>query len=233
MQVNVTAIMTAPRYENTWCRNIIDEAFGKLGIPLGVSGGVYYGQCMQMMLEDAISDNAQYAITVDGDSAMTSEQIMHLVSVTVQEGYECLAAAQVRRGKPHVLAHKAGERSAKWDGSPIVVDTAHFGLTVIDLAKLATVPKPWFFCQPDSDGGWRGDKIDSDIWFWMQWKKAGLKCRVDPHVSIGHMEEMIVGYDDDHQVRHYYPLEWQVKHGLRKAEPGMEAAPARREAGVA
>jgi hypothetical protein len=232
-QVKVQAVLTAGRYENTWCRNIIENALTGSGIPLVVSGGVYYGQCMQMMLEDAMEAGVEYAITVDGDSVFTREQVLHLLSVAVQEDYECLASMQVRRGKPHMLGHKLGERSAKWNGQPIEVDTAHFGLTVIDLAKLKTVAKPWFFCQPDANGGWRGDKIDSDIWFWKQWKAAGLKCRIDPHVRIGHLEEMVVSYGDDYQVHHYYPAEWQVNNGLRKASDDVERAPAREGAGVA
>jgi hypothetical protein len=233
-EIRVTALMTAPRYESAWCRNVIEQACSTLGIQLVVSGGVYYGQCMQMMLEDAIREGAQYAVTIDGDSVFTAEQMLTLIQTTVRNGYECLASAQVRRGKPHILAYRAGERSAAWTpGTPIEVDTAHFGLTVINLEKLASVPKPWFFCQPDSDGSWRGDKIDSDIWFWKQWQKAGLVCRVDPAISIGHMEEMIVEYDDQHQVRHYYPLEWQVKHGLREANADLAKAPERQDVGVA
>ena len=38
----VAAIMTAARYENTYCRNYIEIALKELGIPLTVSGGVFY-----------------------------------------------------------------------------------------------------------------------------------------------------------------------------------------------
>ena len=73
-QVNICALMTAGRYENTWCRNNMEYSFRKLGIPLIVSGGVYYGQCMQIMMEDAIRAGVEYILTVDGDSVFTPKR---------------------------------------------------------------------------------------------------------------------------------------------------------------
>lgn len=209
VNVKVQAVMTAPRSEITWCRNQIELAMGGLGIPLSVSGGVYYGQCMQMMLEDAIDQGVEYAITIDGDSVFTKDQVHHLISVAVQEDMDALCAMQLRRGRPHMLGHRFGETQATFSGYPIQVDTAHFGLTVLNLKKLSGVEKPWFFCQPDENGGWRGNKIDSDIWFWCQWKKAGLKCFIDCSCRIGHVEEMVATYDDDFKPVHMYPKEWK------------------------
>jgi len=222
--VKVQAIMTAPRAEITWCRNQIEKAMNELRIPLSVSGGVYYGQCMQMMLEDAIDQGVEYAITVDGDSVFTGDQVHHLISLAVQEDMDALCAMQLRRGKPHMLGHRFGEVSGVWNGYPMQVDTAHFGLTVLNLKKLAAVEKPWFFCQPDENGGWRGNKIDSDIWFWCQWKKAGLKCFIDCSTRIGHVEEMVAIYDDEFKPTHMYPQDWRKYADESKACTHVDAS---------
>lgn len=233
--IKLCALMTAPRYENTWCRNQIEFSLRALGIPFTVSGGVYYGQCMQKMLESAIDQGTEYAITIDGDSVFKPDQLQRLISIIVQEGetIDALCSMQVRRGQKSMLGTIAGQVSAKWDGYPIKVDTAHFGLTIINLEKLAKTPRPWFFCQPDENGRWGDNRIDSDIWFWRQWSKAGNSCYIDPGCRIGHVEEMVVTYTDELKIEHMYPVEW-VK-GERDANEvdaveGLEEAPCEQSA---
>lgn len=207
-KVTVAALMTAARYENTWCRNQIEFSLRSLGIPFTVSGGVYYGQCMQIMMEDVLRKSIDYIVTVDGDTVFYPHQLQRLISLAVQENFDAICAMQVRRGAKHMLGTIAGKTSAGWDGYPLKVDTAHFGLTVISTKSLARVAKPWFFCQPDEKGEWGENKIDSDVWFWKQWKEAGNSLFLDPGVRIGHVEEMVVLYEDDMTIQHVYPKEW-------------------------
>jgi hypothetical protein len=115
---------------------------------------------------------------------------------------------QMRRGQKTMLGTRDGQKMASWDGYPIALDTAHFGLTVIDLSKLANVAKPWFFCKPDENGEWDENKIDSDVWFWRQWRSAGNTIHMDPETRIGHLEEVIAVHDDDLQPKHIYPADW-------------------------
>ena len=227
--VNICALMTAGRYENTWCRNNMEHSFRKLGIPLIVSGGVYYGQCMQIMMEDAIKAGVEYILTVDGDSVFTPEQLQRLISIAVQEkdDIDALCAMQVRRGKKSILGTLEGQTQATWNGYPLRLDTAHFGLTIINAKKLAEVPKPWFFCQPSSTGGWDDDKIDSDVWFWCQWKKAARTLYMDPGCRIGHLEEMVAIHEEDMSITHMYPAEWveriQRQNANDKTSEALEA----------
>jgi len=208
--IRVQAILTAPRYENTWCRTIIEAGLRKLGIPLNVGLGVFYGQNMQRMMEDAIDAKIDYIVTIDGDTTFTSNQLHRLISVAHQEKLPALCGMQVRRGKPWMLGFKEGTTSAMWDGYPIQVDAAHFGLTVINCEALAKVAKPWFICVPDEDGRWGEGRTDSDVWFWKQWKEAGNALYIDPGVRLGHMEEMIVIHDETMEPKHVYPKEWEV-----------------------
>jgi len=228
--VTVTALLTAGRYENTWCLNQIEFSLRTLGIPLVVSGGVYYGQCMQTMLSDAIANEVQYAITVDGDSVFSPDQVKRLISIASQEEQtiDAICAMQVRRGMKTTLGTIEGTLEAVWEGYPVKVDTAHFGLTVINLKLLAEVEKPWFFCKPNENGDWTGSKIDSDVWFWRQWRDAGNTIYMDPGCRIGHLEEMIVMHNDGMQVEHIYPADWveaNKKHDANKTNSNVEAFP--------
>lgn len=200
--------MTAPRYECVVARSQIERAFNTAGIPLNISQGVFYGQCMQSMMERLIG-KVDYIVTVDFDTMCLAKHITRLISVIVQENeIDALAAMQPMRGKGRLLASRQTENEVIWDGHPIKVDTAHFGLTVIDAKKLADLPKPWFWSTPDNNGEWSDDKTDDDVSFWRQWEKAGNSVYVDPGCRIGHLEELVTVYGDDMAPRHFYPTRW-------------------------
>jgi len=215
--VKAAAIMTAPRHEITYCRNQIERGLKPLGIPLTVSGGVFYGQCMQKMLTDLCNSDCKYAITVDYDTLFTSQQLQRLLSIIHQESdIDAITGMQIRRGKPTMLGTVDGgvmvgpdEKQIVLDGTPFKAKTAHFGLTILDLDKLRSVPKPWFMSTPNADGEWEGDKTDDDVHFWLQWEKAGNSIYFDPGTILGHVEEMVAVYDQELKPKHIYPSQWE------------------------
>lgn len=207
--VRVAALMTAPRYEAVYARNFIELAMKALGIPLTISGGVYYGQCMQIMLEDLVSKDVDYVLTIDFDSMFTAEHVQRLLNlIASDDNIDAITAVQPKRGCGAILAAMDKETTMVWNGRPVKVTSAHFGLTVIDLKKLAELPKPWFHAQPDKDGRWTDDKIDDDVWFWKQWREAGNSIYVDPGCRLGHLEEMVTVYSPTMELQHLYPREW-------------------------
>ena len=214
--IKIVAFMTAPRYENTWARNYIEIALRRSGIPLAVSGGVFYGQCMQMMMEQAINDGADVGLTVDFDSVFTKEHIDLLLSKLVfDDKIDAVCAMQCRRGGRTPLASCGEQKQVETDGQPMQVKTAHFGLTAIDLHKLKNVPKPWFWSQPAPDGTWTDAKTDDDIWFWRQWEKAGNSIYMDTNCQIGHLEEVVTHFvevDGKYEQTHTYPSDWAKQH---------------------
>lgn len=215
--VKCAAFMTAPRYEATWARNQIEIALKQVGVPLTVSGGVFYGQCMQKMFEMAIENGCEVGITIDFDSVFNAEQLERLISLIVNNDHiDAITAMQCRRGQGTPLATIRGETYLRSDGSPFQVTTAHFGLTAIDMTKLANVPKPWFWSKPDENGEWENDKTDDDIWFWRQWEKAGHTIYMDPKTLIGHLEEMVTEFavvDGEFRAVHTYPADWKERNG--------------------
>jgi len=205
----IGAFMTAPRYEAVWVRNKIDVALQQAKIPLTVSSGVFYGQCMQKMLEQAIDNGIEYALTVDFDSVFRCQDVHRLVNMAAsRDDIDALAAMQCRRSMKYPLFTIGRETEVQLDGSPVKVDTAHFGLTVIKLDKLKDVPKPWFWCTPNADGRWETDKIDDDIYFWHKWKSAGLSVWVDPTANIGHLEEVVTQFDENGKHEFVYQNDW-------------------------
>lgn len=219
--VNVTALMTAPRYEAVYARNQIDLALQGMGIPLCVSGGVFYGQCMQKMLSDAVNAGVDYALTVDFDSIFTSAHIQRLLNIAVnEEGVDAIAALQPRRCTGEVLGSpKAREDTTmEWTGKPLRCRTAHFGLTVINLHKLAEVPKPWFNSVPDGDGDWGDGKVDDDVSFWLAWEKAGNTLFLDPGTRLGHLEEVVTVFDSDMKLQHLSPEKWETEYATASVD---------------
>jgi len=203
--IKVSAVMTCGRYEAVFARNMIEKALRSLGIGLGTSQGVFYGQGMQRMFEDVLKIGADIILTIDGDSVFTQDHVKRLLNVIVQEDkIDALASLQLRRGKADILGFHDGKTSIEWNGYPVEVTSAHFGLTAFRVDKLNAVKKPWFFSQPDENGEWGPNRIDDDIWFWKQWEKAGNGVYVDSGCAIGHAEEMIAYYDGNGQHQFAY-----------------------------
>ena len=229
VEAKVAAFMTAPRYECVWSRNVIDHALKQAGIPLVVSGGVFYGQCMQRMFEDAIAAGIDIALTIDFDSCFTLDHIHRLLGVLCSdEKYDAVAAMQCKRGKQIPLFTVGGQTQVQYGGEPIEVTTAHFGLTAIKLDRLRDIPKPWFWSRPDENGQWTDAKIDDDIWFWNVFRQAGRRVWVDVETRIGHMEETIAIYDENLQPKHIYPEQWREQF-LSKKETASNADEASRQ----
>jgi predicted SAM-dependent methyltransferase len=217
--VKVGAYCTHPRYEAVAARNVIDGALKTLGINLHCSQGVFWGQCMQRMFQDAVNKKLDWILSIDSDSLFTGEHVRHLMDIFAQHPeIDALAALQCRRGSPFPLLttgnHNPGD-TVKVDGSPIKVTTAHFGLTLFRVEKLQTLPKPWFRSEPGKDGDWDDDRLDDDIYFWHVWRQAGLNIHVAPTCSIGHLEEMCAMFDSNMQPKHVYMHEWRRENGLQ------------------
>lgn len=210
-KVNIAGVMTAPRYEAVVARNSISQAFERAGIPLMVSGGVFYGQCMQRMLRQLVEIGTEVVVTVDFDSMITRNDIDTLIQTLVNDdSIHAIAALQARRGMKFPLMTRDKETEIRVTG-PIEVTTAHFGLTAIKLDRLAAIPKPWFWSAPDENGDWEGAKVDDDIYFWKKWREHGNSIYVHPFVSIGHLEELVAVYEEhDGMLEHrwVYPNDW-------------------------
>lgn len=216
--VKVAAYLTLPRYESVAARNMIEMALKPHGIDLTTTQGVFWGQCMQRMFNKAVEQNVDWILSIDSDSLFTSKQVQEMFSIFVSNpDIDAMAALQCRRGAKYPLMTTGTgieDEHIQVDGRPIKVTTAHFGLTLIRVNALRDVQKPWFCPQPSAAGEWDDDRLDDDIWFWHQWRKAGKTIYVAPSVSIGHIEETVAMFDDELHAKHIYVHEWRKENGL-------------------
>lgn len=209
------AYLTLPRYEAVAARLIIEQALRELNIPCTTSQGVFWGQCMQRMFQEAVDADLDWILSLDSDSLFSSEQLSLLCDVFAQTPEaDAMAALQCRRGAPYPLMTTGASVDSTIQiirDKPIKVTTAHFGLTLIRVDALKKIAKPWFISRPSASGDWDDDRLDDDIWFWHQWRLAGNTIYVAPQVSIGHLEETVVAFDEDCNPQHMYVHQWREK----------------------
>lgn len=211
--IKLGAYLTLPRYEAVASRSLIEVALRELKINLTTSQGVFWGQCMQRMFEKAVADGIDWILSLDSDSLFTAEQLSRLMDTLASHPeIDALAALQCRRGSPYPLlttGSNVDDQIVEVGNQPIKVTTAHFGLTLIRVDALREVPKPWFAAKPCDDGTWGDERLDDDIWFWHQWRLAGKNIYVAPTVSIGHLEETVVQFNEKMEPEHMYVGQWR------------------------
>jgi SAM-dependent methyltransferase len=209
--IKILAVMSVPRvgWNDAWMS--INRALSPLKIPVETFNGVFWGQCMQRSFEKALASGVDWLLCIDYDSMITAQHVDQLLGHFGENPeIDALAALQCRRGNEESpLMTVMGQTGVEVDGKPIKVTTAHFGLTLIRTECLKELPKPWFYTEPDQNGEYGKDRLDDDIWFWHQWRKAGRSIYVAPDVRIGHLQLMVSEFDEQMQARHVHVTEWR------------------------
>lgn len=213
LDVQIAAVCSIPRlgWNDNWGQ--IFDALNPFRIPLKRYTGAFWGQCLQRVMEEAVAEGTDWILTIDYDSMFTSKHLDTMFGIFGNNPHiDALASLQSKRRSGTPLFTVKGKTGIETDGSPIQADTAHFGCTLIRTDALKDVPKPWFHSKPDAEGGWGDGRIDEDIWFWHQWKKAGKTLFVAPDVRIGHLEVYVQDYDDNMEPRVRTTDEWRKEH---------------------
>lgn len=211
-EVKIRAVMSVPRigWNNAW-QTIVDT-LRPFKIPISTFDGVFWGQCMQRAFSEALEDGIDWILAIDYDSMVKPEHLSRMMDwFGKRPDIDALAPIQMRRGQHYPLMTVAGQKETEVGWEPMLVTTAHFGLTLLRVDALRDIPKPWFKGQPDINGEWNDNKLDDDIWFWHQWRLAGKNIYVAPDVSIGHLELMVSEFDAHMQPQHYHVGEWRKR----------------------
>lgn len=200
--VRVEAVMSVPRLgfmDNfyTWAQALLP-----LGIRPTKVTGAYWGQCLQRVCEQFV-DECEYILTIDYDTFFTKQDCEHLLTLAMTFQCDAVTGLQTKRedGRPMLTPLGGFDDPSKlenvsipmtWFAEPVQqVDAAHFGCTFISTAALKRTPKPWFLGVPNDSGEWGDGRVDEDMFFWRQFKKAGNRLYVSPRVILGHGEYMV------------------------------------------
>ncbi len=212
--IKIKAIMSVPRIGWNDAGVAIDETLRPFGIYCERFNGVFWGQCMQRGFEKAVDDGVDWILTLDYDSMPRPEHLDHMMAMLAEHPeIDALAPLQMRRGQDYPLMTQAGKTGVEIDGSPILVHTAHFGMTLLRVDALKKLKKPWFVSKPDDKGEWSDDRLDDDIWFWHIWRQAGNTIYVDPDARIGHLELVVSEYDAEMKPQHTHIGDWWKRNG--------------------
>lgn len=209
-KVKIEACMSIPRigWNDAWMS--IMSSLAGYGIKLRTMNGAFWGQCLQREFEDCVKDSVEWILAIDYDSMVCSEALETLFREFRENPHiDALAGLQIRRNRYEALVTTKDAGTVPAGGEPFEAQTAHFGLTLLRVDRLVNVPKPWFWGQPDANGGWGDGRIDDDIWFWKQWKKTGNNIYVSTRARVGHLELVVSDYDANYNPVHMYVPGWR------------------------
>lgn len=207
--IKIAAVMSVPRvgWNDHW--GCVFAALRPFNIPIRKATGPFWGQCMQRMFQGCVKDGLDWILSIDYDTIFKAESLDKLMGIFGRNpNIDALAALQARRHGDTPLMSIKGQKGVEIEGDTVQVDTAHFGLTLIRVEALKEVEKPWFMPKPNADNEWGDGRMDDDIWFWHQFKKAGKIVCVAPRVNVGHLQLMVSDFDENFQVRHTFVPDW-------------------------
>jgi hypothetical protein len=202
------AVQTVPRLGFTAHMQCALLALGSLGVPLVHSGGVFWSQGIERVIEQAVDGGYEYVLVSDFDTVFDARHVKALYGLMEwAPQIDALCPVQMRREMPVplvTLKDADGNNLDRFDPAQLAQDvtpvaTGHFGLTIIRASSLAGIAKPWFWEQPDEEGRWGDRRQDADIAFWNKFREAGKTLYQANRVVVGHLELMVTW--PDHSMR--------------------------------
>jgi hypothetical protein len=190
--------MSTPRLgftDNFFC---VHAALTPHQIPIIKHTGVFFGQCLTRSIESVI-DKYDVILAIDYDTVFCGKTVEALVALLMHSGMDAIAPLQTKRESQCVMFALPGVKpedqttvEGDWFKKPVqLVETAHFGCTLIRTEAIKKMEKPWFLATPNESGDWNGGHIDEDISWWKNFAKAGNKLGLATNISVGHAELMI------------------------------------------
>jgi len=179
--------------------------------------GVWWHQSLTRAIERGLKEfpTARYVVTIDYDSLFTYDQMARLlVQMHDNPDVDVLVAMQQKREGGEILAQSHGEVVITDEKVPI--KWGHFGLTAFKRDVFDRIKKPWFWEQPDPNGGWEEGRIDADIGFWKNCEESGIRVFLSTDVVIGHLEYVATYPNLNLQPTYVHLNDWRA--GRRPAD---------------
>lgn len=213
------SIQSVPRFGPLDTQHCITLCCAAVGIKPAKHHGAWWEQGVQNLFEDAIKDGYEYVITFDYDSMFEPEDLGKMLQRIYHDpSIDILSCVQGKREEEQMMVNIDREKmqsgvEKKIDIlEPMPILSAHFGMTVIRLAAIKDVPKPWFLNVPNEKGEWREGMIAADMYFWNKMHKHGVHSFILPCVSIGHTEVVVKKFNiATGKCEYKYIHEWNKK----------------------
>lgn len=217
---NTVGVMSTAKVgftENMFCAG---NVFFAHNIQLLKHTGVYWGQCMERVMCDAIELGAEWIVTLDYDTVFTQEIFDELGWLMLNNPEaDAIAPWQVKREQDEMLVwmtdgngkHRPLVPLDEFEGDLTQVDTAHFGLTFLKVESLKKMAHPWFRSVPGDDDKWDNGRVDEDIYFWNKWNEVGNRLFMANNVSIGHCQQLVSWPDKNFRPIHQYITDFQKR----------------------
>ncbi len=210
LTVKIKAVCSIPRigWNDFWSST--NEMLNTFGLHLETFNGVFWGQCMQRCFQEAVAQGVDWILAMDYDTMADARDLDEMFRIFGERpDIDALCPLMMRRGSDTPILTVGGKTLIETGSEPILITTAHFGMTLIRVDAFKDLPKPWFISKPDENGDWGDGRMDDDIWFWHQWRLAGKNIYVAPHVRVGHLQLLVSYFDDDNQPQHCHLAEWR------------------------
>lgn len=224
VNAKVAALVSIPRlgWNDHWGAAWHAFRTPEFNIPLYKFSGAFWEQGMQRGLQSLIDNGIEWVICLDYDTLFDAADVKEILTLAAQyPEADAIVPIQVRRNDDQFLfsmkdAHGRIRREVditELEQDLIPIETGHFGMTLIKLAALRDVPKPWLWSQPDANGDWSDtDKVDADIYFWKKFKAAGNSIYQANHIKLGHLQLTVAWPTNDWQIKHQYISQY-TEHG--------------------
>lgn len=169
----------------------------QVGISVFSGDGVFWHHSLSRSIRNAVefdfedgSEGFDFILTADYDTYAVIDDIKDLASLLARSPEaDCIVPMQMKRGGTGEIL--IGGQNLDLTQELVPVETAHFGLTIFRKSFFERMPRPWFYEKPDAEGHWGEGRIDADIGFWLNAKKAKLNVMLAPRIVVGHGQEVV------------------------------------------
>ena len=208
----VAAVLSAPRlgFNDFWAC-----AYRELAplMPLRKVSGAYWDRDLELAIDESIEEHRpDWILTTDYDTVFTRDQVWCLLDLAIRYPHaDAIAPLQSARhhDQPMFTARTSTgdlvsgmSREDLARGEVIRSETAHFGLTLLRVSALQSMPKPWF------NRTYGENAHDPDVQFWHNWKAAGNSLYVALRVPVAHCELMLRWPDQNFATLFQRPAEF-------------------------
>lgn len=206
--VRVMAALSLPRLAFTDPLFLVMQLV-QMNIEVRKHSGAFWEQSLSALLYAAVEEGFDYVLAIDYDSVFKPVDVWHMLRMMQSRpDVAAMFPVEYRREADEILlglpGSKGSVRADAFADQLVPATVGHFGLTLIRVSALKTMPHPWLRSEPNAEGKWGDGRIDADIGFWNKMRAAGHTICCASRVVIGHLQQTITWPGEDYLPVHQY-----------------------------